>query len=100
MSIWYSRRKKEGKSLRLAAAGKSAFCFAELHYNARSLTHAATVVPAGEIDLERVDNVLRSRPGTPRESRRRGRFASIVKLIAKNKETTEKGRKEFPFGLF
>ena len=36
MSIWYSRRKKEEKSLRLAAAGKSAFCFAELHYNARS----------------------------------------------------------------
>ena len=43
MSIWYSRRKKEEKSLRLAAAGKSAFCFAELHYNARSLTHAAGV---------------------------------------------------------
>ena len=41
MSIWYSRRKKEEKSLRLAAAGKSAFCFAELHYNARSLTHVA-----------------------------------------------------------
>lgn len=43
MSIWYSRRKKEEKSLCLAAAGKSAFCFAELHYNARSLTHAAGV---------------------------------------------------------
>ena len=53
MSIWYSRRKKEERSLRLAAAGKSAFC-----------------------------------------------FASIVKLIAKNKKTTEKGRKEAPFGLF
>ena len=75
MSIWYSRRKKEEKSLRLAAAGKSAFCFAELHYDARSF------VP-------------------PRASRRRGRFASIVKLIVKNKETTEKGRKEAPFGLF
>lgn len=43
MSIWYSRRKKEGKSLRLAAVGKSAFCFAELHYDARSLVHAAGV---------------------------------------------------------
>lgn len=41
MSIWYSRRKKEGKSLRLAAVGKSAFCFAELHYDVRSLLHAA-----------------------------------------------------------
>ena len=41
MSIWYSRRKKEERSLRLAAAGKSAFCFAELHYDARSLLHAA-----------------------------------------------------------
>ncbi len=40
MSFWYSRRKKEEKSLRLAAAGKSAFCFAELHYDARSLLHA------------------------------------------------------------
>ena len=40
MSIWYSRRKKEEKSLCLAAAGKSAFCFAELHYNARSLLRA------------------------------------------------------------
>ena len=37
MSIWYSQRKKEGKSLRLAAVGKSAFCFAELHYDVRSL---------------------------------------------------------------
>ena len=62
MSIWYSRRKKEEKSLCLAAAGKSAFCFAELHYNARSLTHAAGV--------------------------------------EKDKKTTEKGRKEAPFGLF
>ncbi len=43
MSIWYSRRKKEEKSLRLAAAGKSAFCFAELHYNARSLLRAAGI---------------------------------------------------------
>ena len=41
MSIWYSRRKKEGTSLRLAAVGKSAFCFAELHYDVRSLLHAA-----------------------------------------------------------
>ena len=43
MSIWYSRRKKEEKSLRLAAAGKTAFCFAELHYDARSLLHAASI---------------------------------------------------------
>ena len=43
MSIWYSRRKKEEKSLRLAAAGKSAFCFAELRYDARSLVHAAGI---------------------------------------------------------
>ena len=42
MSIWYSRRKKEEKSLRLAA-GKSAFCFAELHYDARSLLRAAGI---------------------------------------------------------
>ena len=41
MSIWYSRRKKEEKSLCLAAAGKSAFCFAELHYDARSLLRAS-----------------------------------------------------------
>ena len=59
MSIWYSRRKKEEKSLRLAAAGKSAFCFAELHYN-----------------------------------------AFIANLTEKDKKTTEKGRKEAPFGLF
>lgn len=43
MSIWYSRRKKEEKSLRFAAAGKSAFCFAELHYDARSLLRAAGI---------------------------------------------------------
>ena len=43
MSIRYSRRKKEEKSLRLAAAGRSAFCFAELRYDARSLVHAAGV---------------------------------------------------------
>ena len=43
MSIWYSRRKKEEKSLRLAAAGRSAFCFAELRYDARSFVHAAGV---------------------------------------------------------
>ena len=61
MSIWYSRRKKEEKSLCLAAAGKSAFCFAELHYNARSI---------------------------------------IAKLTEKDKKTTEKDRKEAPFGLF
>ena len=43
MSLWYSRRKKEEKSLRLAAAGKSAFCFAELHYDARSLLRATGI---------------------------------------------------------
>ena len=53
MSIWYSRRKKEEKSLRLAAAGKSAFCFAELHYNARSLTHAAGVAVERALRLYR-----------------------------------------------
>lgn len=52
MSIWYSRRKKEEKSLRLAA-GKSAFCFAELHYNARSLTHAAGVAAERALRLYR-----------------------------------------------
>ena len=51
MSIWYSRRKKEEKSLRLA--GKSAFCFAELHYNARSLTHAAGVAAERALRLYR-----------------------------------------------
>ena len=72
MSIWYSRRKKEEKSLRLAAAGKSAFCFIT--------TRAA----------------LR----TPRASRWRERSAFIAKLTEKDKKTTEKGRKEAPFGLF
>ena len=43
MSIGSSWRKKEEKSLCLAAAGKSAFCFAELHYNARSLLRAAGI---------------------------------------------------------
>ena len=75
MSIWYSRRKKEEKSLCLAAAGKSAFCFAEF-----IMTRAA----------------LR----TPRESRRRERSAFIAKLTEKDKKTTEKDRKEAPFGLF
>ena len=75
MSIWYSRRKKEEKSLRLAAAGKSAFCFAELHYNARSLTHAAGVAAERALRLYR-------------------------KMTEKDKKTTEKGRKEAPFGLF
>lgn len=53
MSIWYSQRKKEEKSLCLAAAGKSAFCFAELHYDARSLTHAAGVAAEKAIRLYR-----------------------------------------------
>jgi hypothetical protein len=53
MSIWYSRRKKEEKSLCLAAAGKSAFCFAELHYNARSITHAAGVAAERALRLYR-----------------------------------------------
>lgn len=75
MSIWYSRRKKEEKSLRLAAAGKSAFCFAELHYNARSLTHAVGVAAERALRLYR-------------------------KIDRKNEETTGKGRKEAPFGLF
>ena len=70
MSIWYSRRKKEGKSLRLAAVGKSAFCFAELHYCMQQAL------------------------------RQRKRCASLAEWSAKSKETTEKGRKEFPFGLF
>ena len=43
MSIWYSQRKKEEKLLRLAAAGRAAFCFAELRYDARSLAHAAGI---------------------------------------------------------
>ena len=51
MSIWYSRRKKEEKSLRLAAAGKSAFCFAELHYNARSLLRAAGIAVEQALSL-------------------------------------------------
>ena len=53
MSIWYSRRKKEEKSLCLAAARKSAFCFVELHYNARSLTHAAGVAVERALRLYR-----------------------------------------------
>ena len=53
MSIWYSRRKKKEKSLRLAAVGKSAFCFAELHYDARSLLHAAGVAAERALRLYR-----------------------------------------------
>ena len=53
MSIWYSRRKKEEKSLRLAAAGKSAFCFAEFHYDARSFVHAAGVAAEMALRLYR-----------------------------------------------
>ena len=53
MSIWYSRRKKEEKFLRLAAAGKSAFCLAKLNYNARSLTHAAGVAAERALRLYR-----------------------------------------------
>ena len=53
MSIWYSRRKKKEKSLRLAAAGKSAFCFAELQYDARSLAHAAGVAAERALRLYR-----------------------------------------------
>ena len=53
MSIWYSRRKKEEKSLRLAAAGKSAFCFAELHYDARSLLRAAGIAVEQAVRLYR-----------------------------------------------
>lgn len=75
MSIWYSRRKKEEKSLRLAAAGKSAFCFAELHYDARSLLRAAGIAVEQAFRLYR-------------------------KIDRKNEETTGKGRKEAPFGLF
>ena len=76
MSIWYSRRKKEGKSLRLAAVGKSAFCFAELHYDVRSAYCMQQAL------------------------RQRKRCASLAEWSAKSKETTEKGRKEFPFGFF
>lgn len=71
MSIWYSRRKKEEKSLRLAAAGKSAFCFAELHYNARSLTHAAGVAVERalrlyrKIDRKRQENNRKRPKGSP-----------------------------------
>ena len=71
MSIWYSRRKKEEKSLRLAAAGKSAFCFAELHYNARSLTHAAGVAAERalrlyrKIDRKRYENNRERPKGSP-----------------------------------
>ena len=75
MSIWYSRRKKEEKSLRLAAAG-----------NPRSALQSFIMTRAA----------LR----TPRESRRRERSAFIAKLTEKDKKTTEKGRKEAPFGLF
>ena len=53
MSIWYSRRKKEEKSLRLAAAGRSAFCFAELHYDARSFVHVAGVAAEKTLRLSR-----------------------------------------------
>ena len=49
MSIWYSRRKKEGKSLRLAAVGKSA----ELHYDVRSLLHAAGAAAEKTLRLSR-----------------------------------------------
>lgn len=75
MSIWYSRRKKK-KSLyasRRRGSPRSAL-------QSFIMTRAA----------------LR----TPRESQRRERSAFIAKLIAKNKETTEKGRKEAPFGFF
>ena len=71
MSIWYSRRKKEERSLRLAAAGKSAFCFAELHYNARSLTHAAGVAAERalrlyrKIDRKKKENNRKRPKGSP-----------------------------------
>ena len=68
MSIWYSRRKKEEKSLCLAA----------------------------------LQNFITTRAAlrTPRASRRRERSTFIEKLTEKDKKTTEKGRKEAPFGLF
>lgn len=75
MSIWYSRRKKK-KSLYASRRRGSP----------RSALQSFITTRAA----------LR----TPRESQRRRRFASIVKLTEKDKKTTEKGRKEAPFGLF
>ena len=76
MSIWYSRRKKRRKVSvppRRRGSPRSAL-------QSFIMTRAA----------------LR----TPRESRRRERSAFIAKLTEKDKKTTEKDRKEAPFGLF
>ena len=78
MSIWYSRRKKEEKSLRLAAAGKSAFCFAELHYNARSLTHAAGVA------AERALRLYRKIRKQPKKAERKPLSAFFERILSKN----------------
>ena len=80
MSIWYSRRKKEERSLRLAAAGKSAFCFAELHYNARSLTHAAGVAAERALRLYRKID----RKKQPKKAERKPLSAFFERILSKN----------------
>ena len=83
MSIWYSRRKKEEKSLRLAAAGKSAFCFAELHYNARSLTHAAGVAAERALRLYRKIDRKKIRK-QPKKTERKPLSAFFERILSKN----------------
>ena len=83
MSIWYSRRKKEEKSLRLAAAGKSAFCFAELHYNARSITHAAGVAAERALRLYRKIDRKKIRK-QPKKTERKPLSAFFERILSKN----------------
>lgn len=75
MSIWYSRRKK-----------KKSLCALRRRESPRSALQSFITTRAA----------LR----TLRASRRRERSAFIAKLTEKDKKTTEKGRKEAPFGLF
>ena len=83
MSIWYSRRKKEEKSLRLAAAGKSAFCFAELHYDARSLAHAAGVAAERALRLYRKIDRKKIRK-QPKKAERKPLSAFFERILSKN----------------
>ena len=80
MSIWYSRRKKEEKSLRLAAAGKSAFCFAELHYDARSFVHAAGGENAAPLSQNEAQKIRKQ----PKKAERKPLSAFFERILSKN----------------
>lgn len=75
MSIWYSRRKKEENP-----------CASRRRGSPRSALQSFITTRAALRML--------------RASRRRERSAFIAKLTEKDKKTTEKDRKEAPFGLF